>query len=313
LHQNWFRSKTKGAPREGSALLQGIVWCGRCGSKMGVTTYSIKEHRRPSYICVKDYSNGAPTSCQSMSSKPVDDLIVKLFLEVMAPAQFEITKAAVAKMQVEKTLLKKQWEQQLTQARYDAQLAQRQYDSVDPSNRLVASELERRWNEKLEELQKLEKSYEDANRQDHFSLTSEEAKEMEAVVKDLPKIWHAPTTTNQERKQLLRLVITEVQLDGITIPGKIEIRITWRSGAISTRIIDRLKVGVWAPKTSNLVVERIRELSREYIVSQIVALLNQEGLRSAHNKELQEHHILYIARRYGISVTNDPKRIKKQH
>ncbi len=168
----------------GAALLQGIVWCGRFGSKMVVHTHSLKEGQRPTYVCAKDYSNGAPHICQSMSSRPVDDLIVALFLEMIAPAQFEISKAAVAKIQMEKQLLKKQWEHQLTQARYDAQLAQRQYDSVDPDNRLVTSELECRWNEKLEELQKLKSSYEDANKQDHFSLTSEEAKEMEMVVQD---------------------------------------------------------------------------------------------------------------------------------
>ncbi len=311
LHQNWFRSKTKGAPREGSALLQGIVWCGRCGSKMGVNSYSVKEQRKPSYICWKNYSNGAPHICQSMSSKSIDELVTSLFLEAMSPTQFQIAKKALEKIQIEKQVLKKQWEQQLTQAQYDAQLAQRQYDSVDPNNRLVASELERRWNEKLEVLKKLEKNYEEANKQSRFSLTLEEEKEMMAVVKDLPKIWYASTTTNRERKQLLRYAITEVQLDGITTPGKIEIRITWRSGAISTQTIERVKQGAWAPRTADEVIERIKSLSHEHTVQEIIEILNGEGHRSAHGRKIREHHVLYISRRHNIHVSK-LKLIEKQ-
>lgn len=312
LHQNWFRSKTKGAPREGKALLQGIVWCGRCGAKMGVNSYSVKEGRMPSYSCYRAYQNGAHHTCQTMSSRTVDELVASLFLETMAPTQFQIAKKAIEKIHLEKQALKKQWEQQLAQARYEAQLAQRQYDTVDPDNRLVASELERRWNEKLENLRKLEKAYEEAHQQEHFSLTQEEEKEMETLVQDLPKIWYASTTTNRERKQLLRYAITEVQLDGVTFPGKIEIRITWRSGAVSTRMIDRLKVGAWAPRTADIVIEKIRELSDKHTVDQIGHLLNGEGYRSAHGRELQEHHILYIARRYGIRVTTSSDLLEKR-
>ncbi|HQY22135.1 MAG TPA: recombinase family protein [Gammaproteobacteria bacterium] len=309
LHQNWFRSKTRGAPREGRALLQGIVWCGQCGSKMGINSYSAKE-RRNSYTCTKDYQNGAQHVCQTISARTIDGLIVSLFLEAMAPSQLEIAKKSIEKTQIEKQALKKQWEQQLTQARYDTQLAQRQYDAIDPDNRLVASELERRWNEKLEILQKLEENYEEANKQSRFSLTLEEIKEMEMLIKDLDKIWYAATTTDRERKQLIRCAIAEVQLNGITIPQKVEIRITWRSGAVSEHIVDRIKQGIWAPRTSDIVIERIRILSEKYTVNKIAKLLNQEGHRSAHNRLFKDYHILYIARRNSIHVTTHLKGIK---
>lgn len=312
LHQNWFRSKTRGAPREGAALLQGIVWCGGCGAKMGVNSHSAKEKRRPSYLCYHDYTDGAAKICQSMTSKPVDDLVVALFLEAMTPTQVEIAKKVIDKVKNEKQTLKKQWEQQLKQARYDVQHAQRQYDAVDPDNRLVASTLERRWNEALETLHKLEVAYSEANKEDHFSINPEEEKGMQVLVKDLPKIWNAATTTDRERKQLLRYAIAEVQLDGITMPGKIEIRITWRTGGVITRVIDRLKIGAWAPRTAEVVVERIRELSNKHTAKEIAEILNQEGHLSAHARVLRDYHILYIARSHGVVVTTCTENLGKR-
>ncbi len=312
LQQNGFKSVTKGAVKKGAALLQGLVWCGRCGAKIGVNTYSAKEMRKPSYSCTHAYKEGAAHTCQSMSSKPIDEVVVSLFLQAMAPAQLEVAIKAAEKMKEEKQTLKKQWEQQLTQARYEVQLAQRQYDAVDPDHRLVAVELERRWNEKLEVLQELETAYTKAEQEAHFIVTEQEMDDMKTLAKDLPAVWHASTTTNQERKQLLRYAISEVQLDGVTIPGKIEIRITWRSGAVTIRQIERLKIGAWAPKTADTVIEQIRESSQKHTVGEIADQLNQQGLRSAHGREFREHHVLYIARRHKILVTTVKERLQEK-
>ncbi len=312
LRQNWFRSMSTGAAREGAALLQGLVWCGRCGAKMHVNSHSVRDKRRPSYICHRAYSDGATSICQSMTSKPVDDLVVQLFLEAMAPAQIEVAMQVVDKLQQEQQALQQQWERQLSQARYEAQLAQRQYDAVDPDNRLVTAELERRWNEKLETLQELESAYRQAQKQSRFSISAEEENEIRKLAQDLPAVWHAPTTTDRERKELLRYLIAEVQLDGVTLPGKIDIRVTWRSGAVTTRQIDRLKVGSWAPRTAEQVIDRIRALATDYTVAEIVEILNQEGLRSAHGRVFRDHHVLYLARRHNIVVTNSLKRLRSK-
>lgn len=312
LQQNGFKSVTKGAVKKGAALLQGLVWCGRCGAKMGVNTYAAKEMRKPGYSCTHAYKEGSAHTCQSMSSKPIDEVVVSLFLQAMAPAQLEVAIKAAEKMKEEKQTLKKQWEQQLTQARYEVQLAQRQYDAVDPDHRLVAAELERRWNEKLEVLQELETAYAKAEQEARFIVTEQEMDDMKKLAKDLPAVWHAPTTTNQERKQLLRYAISEVQLDGVTTPGKIEIRITWRSGAVTIRQIERLKIGAWAPKTADTVIEQIRESSQKHTVGEIADQLNQQGLRSAHGREFREHHVLYIARRHKIPVTTEKERLQEK-
>lgn len=305
LRSNWFRTRTPGAPREGCALLQGIVWCGRCGARMTVHTYAAREGRRPAYMCARDYQVGtAERTCQNMSSKPVDDAVVTLFLETMTPAQLEIAIKAVDQLRDTKHALKAQREHQIEQARYEALLAQRQYDAVDPDNRLVVAELERRWNQKLEALDELERTFAQDDKRAHFSIDPDEEQAVRALAEDLPSIWNASTTTNQERKQLLRYAISEVQLDGMRTPGEIELRVTWRSGAVTVRNVRRPPVGSWAPRTAGIVIERIRELAPHHNAAEIVEQLNREGLRSAHGKVLKKHHVLYIARRYGARVTS---------
>lgn len=309
LHQNWFRSNTQGAPREGAALLQGLIWCGRCGAKMSVNSHAVREKRRPTYLCNHAYIDAAGKTCQSMASKPVDDCVVALFFEALAPAQVKIALQAIEQLEQERRALQQQWEQQLEQARYEVQLAQRQYDAVDPAYRLVAAELERRWNDKLEALQTLEQAYSEARQQARFTVSAEEQRAMKRLARDLPALWNAPTTTDRERKQLLRYAIAEVQLDGVTTPGKIAIQITWRSGAVTRRQIDRLKVGCWAPRTDDEVIARIRALAPTHTVAEIIEQLNQEGLHSAHGRVLRDHHVWYIARRNGITITTCAERL----
>lgn len=309
LKQNNFRSTTQGAVREGAALLQGFVWCGHCGAKMGVNSYSVRDHRRPSYICDHAYSEGAAHTCQSMTSKPVDDLVVSLFLAALAPSQIQLSLQAVEQLQQERQALQHQWEQQLEQARYETQYAQRQYDAVDPDNRLVTSELERRWNDKLTALKTLEEAYVEAKKQSRFTINAQEKQAMENLTQDLSAVWQAETTTNAERKQLLRYAVKEVQLDGVTTPGKITIRLTWHSSAVTERQIDRIKVGTWAPRTDEQVIKRLRDLASTHTLDEIVESLNQEGLRSAHGRTFRDHHVLYIARRHQIPVTNCAKRL----
>ncbi|NEX23650.1 recombinase family protein [Thiorhodococcus mannitoliphagus] len=317
LRQNGFGMMTRGAPRDGAALLQGLVWCGRCGARMGVNTYSARERRKPSYICNRQYHEGAAHTCQSMSAQPIDEVAVALFLEAMAPAQIALSLQVVDDLRAEKHALQQQWEQQLQQARYAAQLAQRQYDAVDPDNRLVAATLERRWNEQLQALQDLEQAYQKAQAEAHFTLTEAEQCDIQRLAHDLPTVWQAPGTTDRERKQLLRFLIAEVQLDGVATAGMIDIRVTWCSGAVTTRRIARLKVGAGAPRTDAHVIARLRDLAPTHPVAQIVEILNAEGLRSAHGRVLREHHVLYLARRHHIEVTTSarlrPKTVKDSH
>src|SRR6266699_1698660 len=131
LRQNWLRDGSRGVARQGPALLQGIVWCGHCGRKMGVQHHAAKEKRSATYICQMGHQqDGEDTICQSMTARPVDAAVTQAFLEAVSPMGVEV--AVRVRSQVEQQLqdLRRQWELQLEQARYEARLAQRKYDAV---------------------------------------------------------------------------------------------------------------------------------------------------------------------------------------
>src|SRR5262245_17523335 len=243
LRQNWNREVSAGAPREGAAMLQGIVYCGVCGHKMSTHHRVLAEGRSPSYICQRGYAEGDQHACQSMTSRPVDAGVVAAFLEAISPVQLEVATRVMNRVEETIAAQRRQWELQLEQARYEARAAQRKYDTVDAENRLVAAELERRWNEKLERVARLEQAYEKAEQELKWNMTEEERASIRELSEDIPAIWAAETTTNSERKQLLRFAIETVQLDGVTRPGQIEVQIHWRSGTVTTLTVKRSAPG----------------------------------------------------------------------
>src|SRR5580658_11063526 len=244
LRQNWSHEEAVGVAREGSALLQGIVYCGICGSKMRVQNHVLREKRSPSYICQASYGNGDTDKiCQSMTSRPVDAAIAEAFLEAVSPLGVEVGLRVLEQLEQDMAAQRRQRELQLEQARYEARLAQRQYDAVDPDHRLVASELERRWNEKLERVNHLEQAYVQAEQEGEWNLTPEERQAIQELSQNLPRLWGAPSTTNQERKRLLRMAIESVQLDGRSKPGEIDVQIRWRSGVLTNFSVHRTAPG----------------------------------------------------------------------
>lgn len=135
LRDNWFRHGSRGAPRKGTALLQGIVCCGRCGARMNVFYYSTKEKRAPGYGCVAAYINGGST-CQMMSSAPVDAAVTELFLAAVTPAQVDVALRALDAYEAEQAEVKRQRGLQLQQADYEVEIARRRYEATDPANRV---------------------------------------------------------------------------------------------------------------------------------------------------------------------------------
>ena len=183
---------------------------------------------------------------------------------------------------------------------YEAKKTFEQYDAVDARNRLAASELERRWNEKLERVTQLERTYAQAEREAEWNLTAEERAAITELSRDLPAIWSAETTTNQERKQLLRMAIDSVQLDGIRQAGQIEIQIHWRSGAITSLSVRRSAPGEGSLKTPAEAVSRIHKLAPRRTYAEIATALNRAGLRSAFGRRFTSQHVGYICRRDGL-------------
>jgi hypothetical protein len=300
LRQNWQRDGSRGVARQGAALLQGIAWCGHCGRKMGVQHHVSREKRSPAYICQLGHQqDGEDTICQSMTARPVDAAVVQAFLEAVSPVGVEVAVRVLAQVEQQLQDLRRQWELQLEQARYEARLAQRKYDAVDPDNRLVAAELERRWNAQLTRVAELEQAYAKAEQEASFTLTPEERAATQTLAGDLEALWQAETTTYAERKQLLRLAIESVQLDGVSRPGWIEVQIRWRSGVVTRMEVKRVKPGEWSLKTSTQAVTRINALAADLSYAQIAEALNAEGLRTAFGRPWTPQHVGYICRRDG--------------
>jgi hypothetical protein len=173
--------------------------------------------------------------------------------------------------------------------------------TFEPDNRLVASELERRWNEKLERVAQLEQAHAKAEAEAQWDLTSEERAGIITLSQDLPAIWAAPTTTNQDRKRLLRSAIEYVQLDGVSQAGQIDVQIRWRSGIITRLSVERYRPGTDALKTPGDAVERIHELVHTHTYPEIATQLNAEGFRTAFGHLFTSLHVGYICRRDGVA------------
>jgi len=306
LRQNWSREEATGVVREGSALLQGIVYCGICGNKMGVQNHVLREKRSPSYICQASYHNGdADKICQSMTSRPVDAAIAEALLEAVSPLGVEVGFRVLEQLEQDMAAQRRQRELQLEQARYEARLAQRQYDAVDPDNRLVASELERRWNEKLERVNHLEQSYAQAEQEARWNISPQERQAIKELAQNLPSVWAAETTTNKERKRLLRLAIASVQLDGVNKPEQIEVQVQWRSGVLTHFTVNRPAPGDGSLKTPPEAVLKIHEMAGKFSYRDIADHLNVMGYRSAFGRPYTHQHVGYICRRDGLAADRE--------
>ena len=286
---NW----NKGAPRDGEALLQGIVICSRCGRHMRVRTGG----RRPAYACYqanRDY--GAPR-CQHFTARHVDEAVVKLFLEAVQPARLEVALAAIEEIEDRRRMLAEQWQQRLERARYEADLARRRYERVDPDNRLVAGELEQRWEEKLREWKRMEQEWLQAQQQELAPLSDADRQLIRQLADDLPALWHAETTTNVERKRLLRCLIQDVTLDRFSKPSVSIIHVRWQTNTTTTVEVDRPPPGAWTPPRA---MRRIRELAPHHPDDQIAEMLNAEGLRTGKGLSWTTSRVEKVRKRQDI-------------
>src|SRR3954467_188532 len=226
----YMRNKTRGAPRDGDMLLHGIVWCGRCGHKMFVRYKGGGE-----YVCNHLHTQRAAPVCQHIRADVVDHAVAQAFLAALAPAEIEALSQAHRARQKADRELRSAAEQQVERKRYQAALAERQYNKVDPDNRLVASELERRWEAALIELKMAEEAL--ARRREQPSAAPAVigkilTDKIVALSGRLPDLWHAQTTSDAQRKALLRCLIDKVVLERGAHDGATA-RVIWRGGAVS--------------------------------------------------------------------------------
>jgi len=292
-----------GPAREGLALLQGLLLCGHCGRAITVR-YTGNGGIYPMYLCNWLHREGLATKdCLSFRCDVLDSVIAEEVLNALQPAELELALAALQELETRDQAIMRQWQMRLERAEYEAALAERRYQEVDPSNRLVASTLEHRWNDALVQLQDLKKQAGEFQLQEARVATPEQKQKVLALARDLPRLWHAPTTQAKDRKRMLRLLIKDITVKKLVAePKQLLVHIRWQGGASTERsvplppnIADRLRY----PAT---VVERVRDLTHSLTDAQIADQLNQEGLISALGKPFTVSMIKWIRYRYKIPV-----------
>ena len=289
-----------GAPRKGSALLQGIVSCGRCARRMCLR-YSGPNGDYPVYVCVADSSSEGRPRCQEVRALAVDAEVERLILTALTPDRIALAVAALGEIEQETRAMERQWSLKRERARYDAERARRQYDTVEPENRLVARSLERAWEERLRRADQIEQEYNAWRREQAVSISESDRQEILALGEDLPRLWHAASTRSADRKYIVRLVIKEVTLDQKRRRGYVWIRVIWQTGAASEHWLQRCVQSYAQHADQDRLRQRIAELNGlQKMDGEIAAILNQEALRTAHGPPFSGNMIHCLRKRWRM-------------
>jgi hypothetical protein len=266
---------------------------------MSALYYSNKEKRVHGYACAYEYHRHGGKLCQTFSSAGVDEAVARVFLDVVSPAKIEIALHALEGLETDRTETCKQWDLQLQRAEYEVELARRRYEAADPENRLVTGELEALWETALRRRDQLQRERAQFDTRQKQLMNESDREQIRALTSDLEQVWHAETTSMEDRKTLIRMLIKRVHLDAVTTAGKIRIDVEWHTGTHTKMMIDRPVVGNWAPTTPQKALERIQELlpTNNYIA--IATTLNEEGLRTATGRVYDKEAIGYIVRSRG--------------
>jgi hypothetical protein len=288
----------RGALREGAALLQGLVLCGRCGRRM--TIRYMDDGKIPLYECNQLHKQRGEKTCQSLRGDRIDEAVAGVFLEAMRPAQLEVSMAAIDQISEQARRADRQWELMVERARYEAELARRRFQAVDPENRLVARTLERDWEARLAEVERLERESAARSTLSTRPVDPAERARILALAQDLPALWQAATTTQVERKQLLGFLIKDVCLT--RAETTIGVAIRWRTEACTVLNIPRPKRSCEARRTDPAALVRLRALAADTSDGQIARILNQEGFRSGTGRTFTTNIVKQL--RYGYSIAS---------
>ena len=287
----------RSAPREGVALLQGLVICGRCGGRMTVRYIVSHGHPEPLYRCQRRGIQRAEPPCQSLPGAAIDRAVSDLVLETVTPASIDVAVEVFDELWARAAEVDRAKRAQIARLREDAELAQRQFLLVRPENRLVADNLERHWNEALQRLAAAEEAYAGAHKTQPPAVTPEMKERVSALVADLPRVWHDPRTPARDRKRMLRLLVDDVTLLRDDV---IRVSIRWRGGA--TRQIE-CPLPLGAPdlrRTPAAVVEQVRTLATEQTDAQIAGTLNGRWLRTGTGLPFSRLRVRMLREAYDI-------------
>jgi DNA invertase Pin-like site-specific DNA recombinase len=289
-----------GPAREGLALLQGLLLCGTCGHAVTVR-YTGNGGIYPCYLCNRLRRDGvASKDCMSFRCDLLDAAIAEEVMKAMQPAEIELALAALQELEARDQTILRQWQMRLERAEYEAALAERRYQEVDPSQRLVAGTLERRWNDALLQIEGLKKQAAECQRQEARVTTDEQRAKVLALATDLPRLWRAPTTQAKDRKRMLRLLIKDITIEKPLHPKQLLVHIRWQGGACSDICVHLPANRADRVRYPTAVVDHVRHLAQGLSDREIADHLNHEGHVSALGKPFTGSMIQWIRYRYEI-------------
>jgi DNA invertase Pin-like site-specific DNA recombinase len=298
--------QTGGAVREGAALLQGIAVCGRCGRKLKVHYQGRRGHRSPAYHCPSSILvENRGSWCLRIGGTQIDQAVAGALLAALTPAGVKAALQAAEALEQDHDAALKQWRLQVERARYQAERAERRYRQVEPEHRLVARGLERDWERALGELAKAEAELALREQQRPRALTDTERERLLAFGTDLGRVWSAPTTTDRDRKQLLRCLIEEVIIDANREERRATLTIRWRGGAI-TELAVTLPKPQPAIRTDEDTIALLERLAAHYDDGRIAGILNRQGRRSATGERFTAIIVGGLRRYRGIPAYKPP-------
>ena len=300
-----------GALREGAALLQGLATCGTCGRKLAVF-YRGPAKSTPGYYCQgsAELVDGRGARHMHVGGLAIDTAVAEMFLAALQPAALQACLAAAQQLEAGHDAALAQWRRQVEQARYQASKTERRYRAVDPDNRLVARGLETEWNSALQTLAEAEAELARRETARPTTLTAQEKTLILALGDDLSAVWRAPTTTDKDRKQLLRTLLEDITITlrrEDTDPHA-ELMLRWKGGAIS-----ELTVPLRRPqpkiRTDEDTVELLRRLAVHYPDATIAGILNRQHRRTARGLSYTASRVQSLRHHYKIPCyqpTNQP-------
>jgi DNA invertase Pin-like site-specific DNA recombinase len=294
-YQEYARRRSRGVARAGAALLQGLVYCGQCGNKM-----TVQYHAAPRYLCNHHKMQSGGRECQRLPIAPIDTWVVGKFWEALSPAELDRYDEAVAALEEQRRQLGRARDQQLARLRYEARLAEKQYRLVDPENRLVAAELERRWEQALQALRQAEDESARAAEATAEPLTADLRRQLGEARPTLRQMWEDGRLTNARKKELLRALIDKVVLTR-SATDKCEARIIWKGGDWTQAVLP-LAVVTYAAMADGeeLIAEVLRRARAGQPDGQIAAELTAAGYHAPLKEGLSAGSVTRIRVRHGV-------------
>lgn len=285
-------------PREGPALLQGRVVCGRCGQRMTVRYDGGKAGVRPVYTCQKEMIQHGGYGCQVIPGATVDEAVSTAVLETLTPVAIQAAVRVYQELGARREETDRLRRQQVERLRYETELARRRFLRVDPDHRLVAESLEREWNEKLRALRESEQTLEKDRETAPLPVTEEQRAALRRMVDGLPERWRDPSTPFRDKKRMLAHLVEDVTLT--RGPKNITAHLRFRGGKDQTLSVP-LPLPSWASwQTAPEVVRAIDELLEAHPPGEAATELNRRGLRTGSGRPFTDRRVEAIRRAYGL-------------